>query len=117
MFFFSLSIFFVLLVIIFFFFFFFQAEDGIRDHCVTGVQTCALPISLAPLEREVRAWRLPNGLEVSERRVPIGVVGANFEARPNVAVDIASQVLKSGNAVVLRTGGRSEERRVGKECR
>src|SRR5947207_4836067 len=30
----------------FFFFFFFQAEDGIRDHCVTGVQTCALPISL-----------------------------------------------------------------------
>ncbi|HLB20012.1 MAG TPA: aldehyde dehydrogenase family protein [Gaiellaceae bacterium] len=63
--------------------------------------TAALP----PLEREVRAWRLANGLEVSERRVPIGVVGANFEARPNVAVDIASQILKSGNAVVLRTGG------------
>jgi glutamate-5-semialdehyde dehydrogenase len=63
--------------------------------------TAALP----PLEREVRAWRLPNGLEVSERRVPIGVIGANFEARPNVAVDIASQVLKSGNGVVLRTGG------------
>jgi glutamate-5-semialdehyde dehydrogenase len=60
---------------------------------------------LAPLERVVRAWRLPNGLEVSERRVPIGVVGANFEARPNVAVDVASQVLKSGNAVALRTGG------------
>lgn len=37
--------------------------------------------------------------------MPIGVVGANFEARPNVAADIASQVLKSGNAVVLRTGG------------
>jgi glutamate-5-semialdehyde dehydrogenase len=37
--------------------------------------------------------------------VPIGVIGANFEARPNVAVDIASQILKSGNAVVLRTGG------------
>jgi glutamate-5-semialdehyde dehydrogenase len=37
--------------------------------------------------------------------VPIGVVGANFEARPNVAADVASQVLKSGNAVVLRTGG------------
>jgi glutamate-5-semialdehyde dehydrogenase len=60
---------------------------------------------LAPLERVVRAWRLPNGLEVSERRVPIGVVGANFEARPNVAADVTSQVLKSGNAVVLRTGG------------
>jgi glutamate-5-semialdehyde dehydrogenase len=63
--------------------------------------TAALP----PLEREVRSWRLENGLEVSERLVPIGVVGANFEARPNVAVDVASQVLKSGNAVVLRTGG------------
>jgi len=37
--------------------------------------------------------------------VSIGVVGANFEARPNVAADVASQVLKSGNAVVLRTGG------------
>src|SRR5215204_9165 len=32
----------------FFFFFFFQAEDGIRDHCVTGVQTCALPIACVP---------------------------------------------------------------------
>jgi glutamate-5-semialdehyde dehydrogenase len=63
--------------------------------------TAALPL----LEREVRSWRLENGLEVSERLVPIGVVGANFEARPNVAVDVASQVLKSGNAVVLRTGG------------
>jgi glutamate-5-semialdehyde dehydrogenase len=52
----------------------------------------------------VRSWRLPNGLEVSERLSPIGVVGANFEARPNVAVDVATQVLKSGNAVVLRTG-------------
>jgi len=60
---------------------------------------------LPPIEREVRSWRLANGLEVSERRVPIGVVGANFEARPNVATDVASQVLKSGNAVVLRTGG------------
>ena len=62
--------------------------------------TAALP----PIEREVRAWRLPNGLAVSERRIPVGVVGANFEARPNVAADVASQVLKSGNAVVLRTG-------------
>src|SRR5215211_8091592 len=37
--------FFFFLFFVFFFFFFFQAEDGIRDHCVTGVQTCALPIS------------------------------------------------------------------------
>ncbi len=61
--------------------------------------------SLPPLERQVTAWTLPNGLEVSERRIPIGVVGANFEARPNVAVDIAGQLLKSLNGAVLRTGG------------
>jgi glutamate-5-semialdehyde dehydrogenase len=60
---------------------------------------------LEPLEREVRSWTLPNGLRVSERRVPIGTVGANFEARPNVALDVAGQLLKSLNAGVLRTGG------------
>ena len=68
--------------------------DGLRA-------TAALP----PIDREVGSWRLPNGLVASERRIPVGVIGANFEARPNVAVDVASQVLKSGNAVVLRTGG------------
>ena len=60
--------------------------------------------ALAPLEREVAAWTLPNGLQISERRIPIGVVGANFEARPNVAVDVAGQLLKSLNGGVLRTG-------------
>jgi glutamate-5-semialdehyde dehydrogenase len=76
--------------------------EGRVEATAAGLEATA---ELAPLERVVRAWRLPNGLEVSERRVPIGVVGANFEARPNVAADVASQVLKSGNAVVLRTGG------------
>jgi glutamate-5-semialdehyde dehydrogenase len=61
--------------------------------------------ALPPLEREIDSWRLSNGLEVSERRIPIGVVGANFEARPNVAVDVAGQLLKSLNGAVLRTGG------------
>src|SRR5438034_7518963 len=42
----------------FYFFFFFQAEDGIRDHCVTGVQTCALPISVR--RHELRRRRLPH---------------------------------------------------------
>jgi glutamate-5-semialdehyde dehydrogenase len=60
---------------------------------------------LPPLEREGASWRLDNGLEVSERRIPVGVVGANFEARPNVAVDVAGQLLKSLNAALLRTGG------------
>ncbi len=48
---------------------------------------------------------LPGGLLLTERRVPVGVIGANFEARPNVTIDIASQLLKSRNAGVLRTGG------------
>ncbi len=47
---------------------------------------------------------LPDGLEVQEWRRPVGVIGANFEARPNVVVDIASQLIKSRNAGVLRTG-------------
>jgi glutamate-5-semialdehyde dehydrogenase len=61
--------------------------------------------ALPPLEREIERWTLENGLEVSARRIPIGVVGANFEARPAVALDVASQLLKSLNACVLRTGG------------
>ena len=47
---------------------------------------------------------LPEGLRLIERRRPVGVIGANFEARPNVTLDIASQLVKSGNAGVLRTG-------------
>jgi glutamate-5-semialdehyde dehydrogenase len=47
---------------------------------------------------------LPGGLTLTERRVPVGVIGANFEARPNVTIDVASQLLKSRNAGVLRTG-------------
>jgi glutamate-5-semialdehyde dehydrogenase len=60
---------------------------------------------LPPLEREIERWTLPNGLDVSARRIPVGVVGANFEARPAVALDVASQLLKSLNACLLRTGG------------
>src|SRR4029077_20780951 len=48
---------------------------------------------------------LAGRLRLTERRIPVGVIGANFEARPNVTVDIASQLLKSRNAGVLRTGG------------
>ena len=61
--------------------------------------------ALPPLERAEDAWTLENGLRVAMRRIPIGAVGANFEARPNVAVDVAGQLLKSLNAAVLRTGG------------
>ena len=54
---------------------------------------------------EVPIRDLPGGLRLAERRVPVGVIGANYEARPNVTVDVASQLLKSRNAGVLRTGG------------
>ena len=47
---------------------------------------------------------LPNGLQVGKKRVPLGVIGAIYESRPNVTIDISSLCLKSGNAVVLRGG-------------
>jgi glutamate-5-semialdehyde dehydrogenase len=61
--------------------------------------------TLPPLDRVEEEWTLENGLQVTVRRIPIGAVGANFEARPNVAVDVAGQLLKSLNGAVLRTGG------------
>jgi len=53
---------------------------------------------------ETPLGRLAGGQILAERRVPVGVIGANYEARPNVTVDVASQLLKSRNAGVLRTG-------------
>jgi glutamate-5-semialdehyde dehydrogenase len=47
---------------------------------------------------------LPNGLQIGKRRVPLGVIGAIYESRPNVTIDISSLCLKSGNAVILRGG-------------
>jgi len=61
-----------------------------------------------PVGENVRGQTLPNGLRLSEVRVPFGVVGVIYEARPNVTVDIASLALKSGNAVVLRGGSTAE---------
>lgn len=58
----------------------------------------------AHLPRSTPLGELAGGLRLIERRRPVGVIGANFEARPNVTLDIASQLVKSGNAGVLRTG-------------
>ena len=66
---------------------------------------------IEPLEREAAAWTLPNGLRVSERRIPIGTVGANFEARPNVALDVAGQLLKSLNTARAADGRRGAAER------
>ena len=47
---------------------------------------------------------VPNGMTVGKRRVPLGVIGAIYESRPNVTIDISSLCLKSGNAIILRGG-------------
>src|SRR5260221_5613023 len=132
------------------YFFFFQAEDGIRDHCVTGVQTCALPIisvamaacngpaeptaathaataapQPAPVRREGNLIVVPEGSPLRERlqvaeialqplqtRLP---APATIEAEPEKLVRITPPL--AGRLVRLHHQLRSEERRVGKECR
>ena len=69
-------------------------------------QVAALP---DPVGRVVGGHRMPNGVALEQVRVPFGVVGAIYEARPNVTVDIAALALRSGNSVVLRGGSAARE--------
>jgi glutamate-5-semialdehyde dehydrogenase len=57
-----------------------------------------------PVGETFEEGTLPNGLQVRKQRVPLGVLGVIYEARPNVTVDVAGLALKSGNAVILRGG-------------
>ena len=57
-----------------------------------------------PVGETIDARTLPNGLQISRKRVPLGVVACIYESRPNVTIDIATLCLKSGNAAVLRGG-------------
>jgi glutamate-5-semialdehyde dehydrogenase len=57
-----------------------------------------------PVGEEFDARTLPNGLRIRKRRVPVGVLGVIYEARPNVTVDVAALALKTSNAVILRGG-------------
>ncbi len=61
-----------------------------------------------PIGDVLRGMTLPNGLRLTQVRVPLGVIGVIYEARPNVTIDIAVLAIKSGNAVVLR-GGRDAQ--------
>src|SRR5256885_9389927 len=88
------------------YFFFFQAEDGIRDYKVTGVQTCALPIL-----RIIASETSPSS---SMRCRATSVKGSEARFFPKTAPNIFCQ-LSMLVGFLLRT--RSEERRVGKECR
>src|SRR5438874_5819935 len=89
---------------VFFFFFFFQAEDGIRDLYVTGVQTCALPIST---ER----------LALIARQEKVVIVASLFERRAPGIYHNTAAVIGTGGEILGLYRKRSEERRVGKECR
>lgn len=84
---------------------------GIRDRLeMSDVRLAAMAAQLHQLAsvvvppRDTKLRELDGGLQLFERRRPVGVVGANYEARPNVTVDVASQLVKSRNAGVLRTG-------------
>src|SRR5438309_7527722 len=88
-------------------FFFFQAEDGIRDGTVTGVQTCALPISTA----ELSPARCRRAGESSAVAAGAAASGRRLRAFPADPVQILDAQAHEFVAV------RSEERRVGKECR
>ena len=67
-------------------------------------QIAALP---DPVGEEISRWSRPNGLDIQQVRVPLGVIGIIYESRPNVTADAAGLCLKSGNAVVLRGGSES----------
>src|SRR5436190_21894342 len=84
-----------------FLFFFFQAEDGIRDHCVTGVQTCALPIS-REFKRDTWTYRLKK-CRSSECATMCWLPCSHWPTK--------------NHCVHRPNARRSEERRVGKECR
>ncbi len=72
---------------------------------LTGIAEQLLSLADVPTgPTRVAVRELPGGLALEEWRRPVGVIGANFEARPNVVVDVASQLIKSRNAGVLRTG-------------
>src|SRR5207249_8169984 len=93
--------------------FFFQAEDGIRDRNVTGVQTCALPIltgvALPSPPSHGVGTRVGSGHEMSGK-----LVGPN---RPSSPFALDRSALSTFSGVIGTSSTRSEERRVGKECR
>ncbi|OKO95428.1 Gamma-glutamyl phosphate reductase [Geobacillus proteiniphilus] len=77
-----------------------QLTNERLDQIIGGVrQVASLP---DPVGEIIEEWTRPNGLRIQTVRVPLGVIGMVYEARPNVTVDAASLCLKTGNAVLLR---------------
>jgi glutamate-5-semialdehyde dehydrogenase len=77
------------------------SDKVITQMCRSLEEVAALP---DPVGEVVRMWRRPNGLWVGKMRIPLGVIGMIYEARPNVTVEAAALCVKSGNAVLLRGG-------------
>ena len=84
----------------------FLDEARLESMAAGILAVAALP---DPVGVVTAGWRVPNGLEILETRVPLGVIGVIYEGRPNVTTDAAALALKSGNAIVLR-GSRVAER-------
>ncbi|MBA2549835.1 MAG: gamma-glutamyl-phosphate reductase, partial [Nocardioidaceae bacterium] len=92
-------------------------DGGTHEHLVDRLQLDSTRMSAMaegtreiaglpdPVGEVVRGSTLPNGLQLRQLRVPFGVVGIIYEARPNVTADAAALCLKSGNAVLLRGSG------------
>lgn len=76
-------------------------ETRVRALAADTRKVAALP---DPVGADIEGRLLPNGMRLSKRRIPIGVLGVIYEARPNVTIDIATLSLKTGNAVILRGG-------------
>src|SRR5690606_40103584 len=94
-----------------FLFFFFQAEDGIRDFHVTGVQTCALPILTDMVE--IMGHALGQGDALTFGRADAEFHSLLIQIAGNRMLEHLSGIVSAA----LQVSGRSEERRVGKECR
>src|SRR5207249_8132315 len=94
-----------------YYFFFFQAEDGIRVRNVTGVQTCALPISFH--ERHLLRWPVVEHHATPARTSDSARIGSRVTRTPRPRTASATALAIAAGAPIVR----SEERRVGKECR
>ncbi|MFU0801166.1 MAG: glutamate-5-semialdehyde dehydrogenase [Xylanivirga thermophila] len=76
-------------------------EERLNDMAEGLRQIVSLP---DPIGEVVSMWKRPNGLMIGQRRVPLGVIGIIYEARPNVTADAVGLCIKSGNAVILKGG-------------
>jgi len=93
-----------------------QMSSSLQDRLrLTASRIESLRIAIAelinipdPIGETVRDITRPNGLHLKEIRVPFGVIGAIYEARPNVTIDIACMALKTGSAIVLRGGSAAQ---------